>query len=183
MEAGLFAGAWDREKYLKAVKLMNRKDFGRSYGLLEELQKKHAGQPAEDVLLMRISDCLTRGDDILGEEVNSHRQAIDLLAQILDHSRYSPVLFDSFYRWRTSDMFYNHGMSNWSGIPNWEYNDKKFALINLIHEHLKESPEDLWARHQMIALLALHNIVRGGEFGNSNMNHWAALYTDLLDKK
>jgi len=68
------------------------------------------------------------------------------------------------------------GMSNMSDIPNLEYNLKRWQAIQTIKQHVKDNPDDVWAKAQVNLLLGLPNIGRGGPFGNYNLNHWGMLY-------
>ena len=74
---------------------------------------------------------------------------------------------------------YNHGMSNMSSIPNKEYNIKRWEIIQTIKQHLKDNKDDVWAKEQVELLLSLHNITRGGAYGNWNLMDWGRLYMDL----
>jgi len=100
-------------------------------------------------------------------------------AVITDMYLYSPVLFDAFLRWRTLTQGLEYGMSNFSKIPNWEYNKKRKRLIEIIKTYTKEHPDDIWARKQIKLLLFLPNISRGGLMGNSNLIFWGKLYLDM----
>ncbi len=104
---------------------------------------------------------------------------LDVLTQIVNKNAYSPVLYEAFYKWRTTEQYYNHGMSNMSHIPNKEYNEKRWEIIQVIKKHLESVPDDLWAQEQVDLLLSLPNIRRGGPMGNDNLTHWGSLYVDL----
>jgi hypothetical protein len=69
-------------------------------------------------------------------------------------------------------------MSNMSEIPNWEYNKKRWSVMQTIKQHIKNNPDDVWAKAQVNLLLGLPNIARGGLVGNSNLNHWGMLYPE-----
>ncbi|MFQ5835615.1 MAG: hypothetical protein ACE5HR_06810, partial [bacterium] len=88
------------------------------------------------------------------------------------------VLFDAFLRWRTLTQSLEYGMSNFSRIPNWEYNKKRKRLIEIIKTYAKEHPDDIWARKQIKLLLSLPNISRGALMGNYNLMFLADLYLD-----
>jgi len=116
-----------------------------------------------------------------GQVYLSSEMGIVILSEILDSRIYSPVLFDTFCRWRTQTQLFWGGMSNMSDIPNWEYNLKRWQAIQTIRQYLKTNPDDIWAKAQVNLLMALPNISRGGSFGNDNLSHWGVLYTDVKD--
>ena len=91
-------------------------------------------------------------------------------------------IWEAFYRWRTLDQHLNHGMSNMSEILNKEYNEKRWELIQITHNHLVEHPDDIWAWAQRFSLMVFPNIERGEPCGNSNIRHWGYLYTDIIEE-
>ncbi len=97
---------------------------------------------------------------------------IDLLSEILDSRIYSPVLFDVFCKWRTQTQIFWGGMSNRSNIPNWEYNLKRWKVVQTIKNYIETNPADDWAKAQVRLLLGLPNIGRGGHFGNDVLSYW-----------
>ena len=100
-------------------------------------------------------------------------------AVITDMYLYSQVLFDAFLRWRTLTQSLEYGMSNFSKIPNWDYNKKRKRLIEIIKTYAKEHRDDIWAGKQIKLLLFLPNISRGCFVGNYNFSFWASLYLDM----
>jgi hypothetical protein len=164
--------------YKKAIGLMDKRDFKAAYPILLNLKNKTDDSSFKDCILLKISDCLLMTDTNLDniDPMETSKEGLAMLSDIVKKERYSPVVYESFYKWRTMDQYYNHGMSNMSLIPNKEYNEKKWQLIQMIKQHLKNNPDDIWAREQIDLLLVLPNITRGGTFGNNNLAHWAALY-------
>lgn len=172
----------DRNIYLMAIELIKEKKYSESYENLKKLLNKYKDLPFEDCILVRISDCLLMADSDLdaGEDKPEGRMSgLELLSRILDKKEYSPVLYEAFYKWRTTEQYFNHGMSNMSEIPNKDYNARRWEIIQLIKEYLKNEPDDIWAREQVDLLLSLPNITRGGPMGNHNIEHWGILYTDI----
>ncbi len=97
--------------------------------------------------------------------------------------KYSPLFFEAFVRWRTLTQEAEHGLSNWSGIPNWDYNLKRKELIDKLRVYLRENPKDLRARTQVAGLVNMENINRGGAYGNETLNYMGTLYMDLEKEK
>jgi len=106
----------------------------------------------------------------------------EILNKIINNQRYFPLIFESFYKWRTITQMNWYGMSNASEIPNKMYNQKRWELVRLIKRYIKNHPQDLWARYQLELFLSLPNIQRGGLFGNFNLTNWGTLYGSLRDR-
>lgn len=176
----------DKDDYSSALAFIKNKDYKKAYNALKVLQKKYAGTVFENCVLLRISDCmLMREFDAASEPDKFFRdeKGISLLSKILHNNEYSPVLYEAFYKWRTSVQSFYHGMSNMSEIPNKKYNEKRWVAVQIIRQYLTTHPNDQWAKAQADLLLSLPNIERGGTMGNLNLNHWGALYTDILSKE
>jgi len=169
----------DRQVYLNAVELLKNRNFEQAYNDLSSLKGKYKDTVFESCLKLRMSDC------ILMIKPNSENISMDdekgiaLLSDILEDMEYSPVVYEAFYKWRTQTQFFWHGMSNMSEIPNWQYNLKRWQLIQAIRQYLKTNPDDDWAKAQAALLLLLPNIQRGGLYGNDNLEHFGKLYTDV----
>jgi len=171
----------DKDIYQNAIQLINEKKYNQAYEILSQLKVKYEGLPFENCILLRISDCGLKADSDLDvkDKLEMKEDGLGVLTQIVNKNAYSPVLYEAFYKWRTTEQYYNHGMSNMSHIPNKEYNRKRWAIIQIIKERLKDVPDDLWAQEQVDLLLSLPNITRGGPMGNHNLEHWGRLYVDL----
>lgn len=178
-ELKLFADLKDQALFKQATDLLESKQIKPSYEILTKLEEKYKNTPMEGSILMKLSDCILNFDSDLPDEVASQEIGLNLLNQILDKRVYYPILYDAFHRWRTTEQSYNYGMSNYSEIPNLEYNDKRMDIVKVIQQHLISHPDDNWAKIQIIALLTLENIVRGEQYGNSNLRHTAVLYMNL----
>ncbi len=162
----------DRNEYLSATKLIDLKEYRDAYDRLAKLRAQYKGTPFEKCVLLRMSDCLIMDDSDFGNVMDGER----ILSEIVNNKQYHPVLFESFSKWRSVYQSNNYGMSNYSEIPNDEYNEKRWEIVQLIKEYMKQSPNDLWAKKQVIALLETPNIRRGGEFGNSNLISYTQFY-------
>ncbi len=177
-----FSDVKDRELFVKADNFMKNLSFKAAYDILTGLIEKYRNTPAEASILMRMSDCILISDTDLPEDMTTQDEGFNLLDQALSRKQYSPALYDVYFRWRTMDQEINHGVSNYSEIPNWEYNERKMEIVKVLEEYSKTHPDDNWAKGQVIALLTLENIVRGEPFGNSNLRFFGLLYMNL-DKK
>jgi len=180
-ETKLITNLKDKDNYLQAIDLMKNKKYEEAYNSFSELRDKHADTLFEACVMLKISDCILRADsDIEFEDkLKGKENGLSILAEIISKDRYSPVLYEAFYKWRTTEQYYNHGMSNMSHIPNKEYNEKRWALVQKIKKHLINNSDDIWAQEQIDLLLSLPNIARGGPMGNHNLEHWGSLYVDL----
>ena len=171
----------DKDAYLGAIRLMNEKEYREAYEELIRLQEKYKDTAFADCIMLRISDCMLKSDADLdsNNKLGMYEQGIEILSSTIDRNRYSPLLYEAFYKWRTMQQSFYHGMSNTSEIPNKEYNHKRWQVVQLIKKQLKHNPDDIWAKKQVDLLLSLPNIARGGPMGNLNLNHWGTLYVDL----
>lgn len=93
-------------------------------------------------------------------------QRLDELGWILTGGKYQAFMFDAYVTWRGGLQFEAFGGSNYSEMPNDEYNQVRFIALRTIQRHLREHPQDNWARLQKAGLLAVSNIKRGGMFGS-----------------
>lgn len=91
---------------------------------------------------------------------------LDELGCILTNGKYQAFLFDAFVSWRGNMQSDAFGGSNYSGMPNNDYNIVRFIAVRTIQQHLRKHPEDGWARIQKAGLLSASNIKRGGMFGS-----------------
>lgn len=170
----------DKQSYLNAVELIKERKFDLAYKELLSLKEKYKNTVFESCLRLRMSDCLIMAE---GREESDFmpdpEEGINLISGIVDTDKYSPILFEAFYKWRTNTQFFWHGLSNMSNIPNWQYNLKRWQVIQTIRDYLKTNPDDSWANTQYELLLSLPNIGRGGPFGNDNLSHRGSLYLDV----
>ncbi|MFC1804299.1 hypothetical protein ACFLZ3_00495 [Candidatus Omnitrophota bacterium] len=184
-EVSLISDKGDRKDYLKALELLESKKDGvgeKAYELLKPLREKYNGSPAEDCIELRISDCYLISDSFGAPddfEGSPTEEGLKILSSILEKKRYSPVLYETFYKWRTVEQMFHYGMSNMGTIPNKEYNKKRWEMVQVVKKHLAENPDDKLAKDQWMNLLALENITRGDTYGNSNLMHWGIIYLDL----
>jgi hypothetical protein len=168
----------DRDLYKQASELMDGKKYKDAYSILQGLQKQYIDTMFEDVILLRMSDCVNMADSDI-KDIEEKMLGLELLTTILDKQRYSPILYKAYYKWRTLYQAGIHGMSNYSEIPNKEYNNRRYDVMQVIKEYIRDNPDDLWADAQVSYLLSLHNITRGGEMGNNNIIDWGILFTDI----
>ncbi|MCM8783270.1 MAG: hypothetical protein NC818_00620 [Candidatus Omnitrophica bacterium] len=174
----------DKNNFLQAVKLMKSRKYLQAYSILNKLKEKYSGTVFGDCVMLKITDCYLREDTDI-EVVNRYKateDALIVLKTIINKNVYSPILYEAFYKWRTIEQEFNHGMSNISDIPNMEYNEQRWKIVQVIKAYLKDNPLDRWAKIQIDLLLGLPNIKRGGAMGNDNLIHWGVLYTDLAQR-
>jgi len=176
-----FASAKDTEEYGRALQFMASAQYREAYALLTGLQEKH---PDNEFLLVRRADCLarvTRDEQDLSDLVDGdpEEEAIGLLNRAVSRDSYSPMLFEAWLKWRTLSQ---PGVSNYSDIPNWDFNLKRSRLVEIIRGHLRQHPNDRLARDQKEALVQTPNIHRGGMMGNTNLGWWGLLFAgDVLE--
>jgi hypothetical protein len=175
-EVKLMTGEGDDAAYRGVIALLGAKRYGDAYASLTILRDRYRGAPAEDCIILRLSDCLLMAGSEMRAGVEGQEGGEELLSHVVAGNTYSPVLYESFLKWRTIMQCNNYGMSNMSEIPNREYNEKRRDLVRVIRRYLRGNPGDIWAREQADLLLELPNIERGGLMGNTNLMHWAGIY-------
>jgi len=170
----------DKGIYIKAVKLMEAKDWKAAYDMFKGLLPKYKGSAFEKCIMLRITDCMRMEGSDVGAELDAEK----MLSEIANSKEYNPVLGEGFAKWRSVYQEMNHGMSNFSVIPNDEYNEKRWELAKVIKAYIKDNPNDLWAKAQLRTLLSWPNIARGQVFGNDNL-YWIArfYYPDVFEDK
>lgn len=170
-----------KERYRRAVERIEAKDYAAAYANLKDLAEQNGDAAGMDLIKLRLSDALLIMDyeAVNFQGLDAAGNGLALLTEIIEGGRYSPVLYEAFYKWRTTEQQHDHGMSNMSAIPNKEYNEKRWQVIQTVKKYLAENPGDAWARMQLDLLWDLPNIQRGGPFGNDNLNHWGILYGNI----
>jgi len=186
-EVKCFADETTKKSYQKALDLIKIKKYADAYILLRELEID-APASAGHMIKLRMSDTLRQmnpeeASKISPDLLDKSTYGLKLLTEIVDSNAYSPVLYEAFYKWRTTTQEMDHGMSNYSSIPNKEYNQKRWQVIRIIKKHQAENPSDKWAGIQVDLLWDLRNIQRGGPMGNDNLIHWGILYGNIDDIK
>ncbi|MFH2137623.1 MAG: hypothetical protein ABII88_03855 [Candidatus Omnitrophota bacterium] len=170
----------DAENFQKAVDLLQKKQYKSAFDLLETLKKSYQKEPFEKCVSLKISDTLLAFDsDVKQDKDAGSKEGIMMLSKITDSKKYLPVLFEAFYKWRTATQYFEYNLENINDIPNLQYNEKRWELVNIIKDYLSKNPNDIWGQVQLNLLLTLPNINYSAQFGNDNLMHWTRIYTDL----
>ena len=141
------------------------------------LKAKYEDAPPSGPIVARLVECYeSSGSDLRKAAQMNSDDYLSALEKIIDDKTYCPNLYEIFHQWRTLYQSNNYGVSNWSIIPNDTYIEKRWKVVNTIKEYLKEHPNDKWAKWQIVFLMDLPIIQRGGMFGNTNLNHIAYLF-------
>jgi len=168
-----FASEEHEQKYQQAQELMEKRRYADALQILKELDGSYS---MNGFILVDMAVCLAKGSlgrpDSADGAKSPEEEALDLLDQLMSSGQYSPVLAKAFLMWRTLTQTQFYGVSNYSEIPNWDYNERRMELVQVVKERLKEQPEDSWAYAQKEELLSLPNIERGGFMGNTNLFYW-----------
>ncbi len=167
-ELSLIDNYKDKEIYKNVLRLIMNRRYEKAYNILNKLRKFCKGKIFEYCIMVKMEYCVAMIHDefIAKDGTNVGIYPYDLLLEVINSKVYSPVLFEAFANWRLIDKELFHGMSNFSHIPNLEYNKKAWEIVKIIKQYLKDNPEDLWAKCQIEGLLNLDNISRGGLMGN-----------------
>lgn len=171
----------DKELYKKGYDLLKDYKHFEAFQIFKGLLAKYKNTPAEVYLVLHKADCLAADSVDMMQRLPKEEKEdpVALYASLIDSGDYSPVLDEAFIRWRTKYQEHNHGVSNWSEIPNEFYNEKRWEVVNTIKRYLEKNPNDLWAKYQIMQIMDYPDIVRGGVMGNTNLNYLGALFMDL----
>lgn len=161
--------AWDQTESLYATGEYAKALEG--FGRLAEVAEGDAAVTAR--ALMRMGDCIQVGGIA---EVGGPDEAY---AQALEQG-YSPYLAEAFRKWRAAFQMFNHGVSNFSEIPNAEYNARKERVLATVRVFLTAHHDDSEARDQQALLEQLPDITPGGPMGSSVLNEMAMLWPEML---
>ena len=168
----------DKSAYQKALTKIKYKKYRDAAAILMGILDRNDGTAFGDCVKVLLSDCYLKEIEGVMEDPKA---GVRLLSEAVGSGRYSPMLFDAFLKWRTALQAREYGMANTSGIPNQDYNRKLWDLVLVARTHLADKPDDEWAKNQINLLVSLPNITRGGTYGNSNLNYYAALYMEPDD--
>lgn len=170
-EQQYFRSESDLTDYKTALAALENQDYKKAAEILQKLLKIYENTPLEASILSRLIQCVNSipsGLDVLGMS-----EQLDRLENILDSGTYQTRLFTVFEQWRSLYQIQNHGVSNWSEIPNQFYISKRWKAARSLIDHVRENPDEKWAKWQLSIIMDMPIIYRGGKFGNSNMMHYA----------
>ena len=174
--------------YKHGVNLLKQKKYRSAFEEFSRLSGKlNKESVAYDFVTERLCDAVGKsanGDDAFpkNEEINRTDDVILKYSEEIFSKNYSPLFCDFFVVWRTIKQELYGGMSNWSQIPNWDYNLKRKELMDKLIKHISQVPEDIWAYRELQQLIDLDNIERGGAYGNDTLAYLGNLYMDLENK-
>ena len=171
--------------YLHGLELYKQGEIPKALAQFSAVLQEIGTPPLKHLCLLKTADCYLyyafRCRVYRLGDRDTTELGLEALAKILDDGRYSPVLTEAFLRWRTAQQSYWHGVSNYSEIPNREYNLRRFALIAVIRDHLRQDPGDSWARRQLETLALAPNIGRGYPLGNTALRELGVWFTGSDD--
>lgn len=182
-EAALFTDINDENIFKKAIVTINKKKYKDAVDILVPLLNKYKNKPAEGSILVRIVDCYITKESPLSHE-GYDEYLLGLLANFVNRQQYSPHIQRIYLQWRTLEQSYNNGASNWSTIPNAEYNQVLWGLAEAIEKRIEQNPHDNWARYQLLILMDTPIIERWGrgyKYGNTMAVDYAFL-NGMLNK-
>ena len=166
----LVGGKGDAEAYRKLLLDIRGGRLKEAERILGPLRKKYAGSAFGSCLDLRQSDLLVKSTP------TDQEGALSLLEGILKVEGYSPDLAEVYWKWRTLTQLVRHGSGNVVDIPNWDYNEARWKVLQKIREYQKLYPKDEWAPEQAWAVLDVLNINRGAQETNYALTDRDALY-------
>lgn len=168
----------DQNLFRKALSYMDKKQHKAAVDILNPLLKKYKNKPAEGSILVDIADCYIAKENPAYKDADKQDELLNLLTDYINRKQYSPSIQRIYLQWRTLEQSYNHGASNWSVIPNDEYNQTLWGLIETIESHIDRYPDDSWAKFQLLLLMNTPIIERWGRgypYGNTMALDYAFL--------
>jgi len=170
----------DKQAFLRAQSLIDYKKFSQAHALLTELGAKYVNTAVEASILTRLALCYEYdATDVVGQTIDEKEAFVDSLKGFINKSIYSPNLYHLFHVWRTMEQMHHNGASNMSVIPYADYIETRRRVVQTLIQQVQKTPADDWAEAQIIYLIALPLIQRGGPMGNTNLNHWAYLFSPV----
>ena len=185
--AKLITDTKGKQIYLYASQLVQDEERGKAYKYFKDLAQKYKNTPAEAALSIPLSDCLFSMDESIQTQegqggVDVVDQGLKLLSDTMDRNEYSPMLYNIFLQWRTKQQGSYGGMSNSSEIANLKYNEKRYRVYRTLKKYLQAHPEDQRAKEQVVLIIGLPNIERGGAYGNSALTDLGAEHSEEVKK-
>ena len=110
------------------------------------------------------------GDAVLVSSSNfeSREMASEFFREAIDLGVFAPALPRAFFGWRSGTQI-QFGHSNYSTLPNDQYNVRRDLVCHTITAHLRTYPEDVLARDLLAFTARYWNLRPDGAFGNSNI--------------
>lgn len=132
-----------------------------AYDAFAALGDRNPGTELELRCRLRQADLLLRDPTSARWRAAGRTLELDGLSQlrrVVDAQVYMPALYEGWRKWRVASEFVRSDTSL-TAVPNRAYDLKRYQVLTTIRHHLREHPEDLWARFQYVAL-AQQDILR-----------------------
>lgn len=185
-EANLFTDNKNRDMFKKAASYIADRKYKEAASILKLLLPKYNNQPAEGSILVRLVDCYIANESPLRDEEQGEEYVLGLLTDFVNRKQYAFLIQRLYLQWRTLEQMQNNGASNWSNVPNDQYNQVLWGLVESIEKHIDQHPDDSWAKYQLLLLMDTPMIERfpvDYPYGNSVAVDYAFLNGMLGDKK
>lgn len=181
----LFADTNDQAMFKKAMSYMDKKQHQDAVDILNPLLKKYKNKPAEGSILVNIVDCYIAKENPADKGASKEEDSLNLLTDYVNRKQYSPHIQRIYLQWRTLEQSWNHGASNFSEMPNDQYNKVLWDLTEVVEKYIEQNPNDYWAKFQILLLMDTPIIERWGrgyQYGNTMALDYAFLNGLLNDK-
>jgi hypothetical protein len=183
-EAKLITDSKDQNNFRKAVSLVSEKKYEDAVNILKPLLARYRNKPAEGCIIVIIVDSYMAKDSPLSQRGMTDEYLIGLLIDFINRKQYAPQIQRIYLQWRTLEQSYNNGASNWSTIPNDQYNQVLKTIAGTIESHIDQFTNDRWAKFQLLLLMDTPIIERWGrgyQYGNTMALDYAFL-NGMLNK-
>ncbi len=178
-ELELFTDAGDRQLFKRAVDALERKQYEAAAAILGPLLKTYRGHAAEGSILSRYVDAYIAHDSPFRSMnmISAEARMLTFLDDYVERLPHSLKLHRLYLQWRTLSQIRN-GFSNWSPIPNAEYNKVWLRFVRTCIEQLEQYPDDRWTKLIILNLWELdiiHRFVYYVPSGNTNVIYYSVL--------
>ncbi len=169
-----FTDTGDRELFKNASDAFGNKQYEDAVIILEPLLEKYRGHTEEgSILVFFVSAHIAHDSPFIKMSGDVEPSMLALLDDYIERMPYSHHDYQLYLQWRTLSQK-RHGHSNWSAIPNLEYNKTWRRFVQAGMDRIDEYPDDRRAKHNTMYLLQTPLIERFADnspFGNTSIIH------------
>ena len=174
----------EKDLFLEGVGLaLEDRNFLEAGMIFDDLLDSYKDTPVEASIIIFLIDCMRMGGDDVKAVLGDEETALGILDEFIMRGEYSPYIYWVYRQWRVYRQQNDHGSSNWSDIPNDEYIEVLWTLVESTQRYISENPDNICAKKELRQLLNMPLIERWGSdciYGNSILKEsfdlWDSIY-------